>query len=102
MYVLSKRPEHDQRVVHVPTPEQQSPEVYFVNYADGDNPILPTGGDLQSALTAASPGGGQVLGSSGSIFGGGIVGDDSHEIGLGSFGGGGFTPLSPSSLYTSP
>lgn len=53
VYVLSKRPTHDQEVIQVPsTPEE--PEVYFVNYAEGENPSLPGGIDLQSALQQAS------------------------------------------------
>ncbi|XP_045581427.2 uncharacterized protein [Procambarus clarkii] len=65
VYVLNKRPVHDQKVIHVPTPEQQSPEVFFVNYGEGENPTLPSGEDLQSALRSAAQGGGNVIGGGG-------------------------------------
>nr|XP_045581431.1 pupal cuticle protein 36a-like [Procambarus clarkii] len=65
VYVLNKRPHHDHKVIHAPGPEQPAPEVYFVNYAEGENPSLPSGGDLQSALNTASEGGGELIGSSG-------------------------------------
>ena len=32
------------------------PEVFFVNYKDGENPTLPGGIDLQTALTQAATG----------------------------------------------
>ncbi|XP_042856375.1 glycine-rich protein 23-like isoform X2 [Penaeus japonicus] len=86
VYVLNKQSEHDQRVIEVPAPPPSNPEVYFVNYAEGENPTLPSGVDLQSALGAASQGGGQVIGDSGSGVGGGVGG----AIGGGSIGGGGF------------
>nr|XP_045581816.1 glycine-rich protein 23-like [Procambarus clarkii] len=125
VYVLNKRPELDQKVVHVPAPEQQTPQVYFVNYADGDNPTLPTGGDLQSALSSAAHGGGQVVGGGGfgGGFGGGLgggfggsgggfvggYGGGSSFVGDGGFGsggikggGGGLSVSAPSSLYGAP
>ncbi|XP_042855773.1 uncharacterized protein LOC122242543 isoform X1 [Penaeus japonicus] len=81
VYVLNKQSEQDQRVIEVPAPPQSNPEVFFVNYAEGENPTLPSGVDLQTALSAASQGGGQVVGGGG--IGGGIGG------GLGGgFGGG--------------
>nr|XP_027234451.1 uncharacterized protein LOC113825816 [Penaeus vannamei] len=62
VYVLNKQSEHDQRVIEVPAPPQSNPEVFFVNYAEGENPTLPSGVDLQTALSAASQRGGQVVG----------------------------------------
>ncbi|XP_042855500.1 ATP-dependent RNA helicase A-like [Penaeus japonicus] len=89
VYVLNKQSEQDQRVIEVPAPPQSNPEVFFVNYAEGENPTLPSGVDLQTALSAASQGGGQVVGggNSGSGFGGGSGGGFSGGIG-GGFGGG--------------
>ncbi|XP_027213547.2 keratin, type I cytoskeletal 9-like [Penaeus vannamei] len=96
VYVLNKQSEHDQRVIEVTAPPPSDPEVYFVNYAEGENPTLPSGVDLQSALGAATQGGGQVIGDSGSGVGGGIGGSIGGGIGGGSSGsislggGGGF------------
>ncbi|XP_069156609.1 uncharacterized protein [Procambarus clarkii] len=83
LYVLGKRPAYNQQIIQVPAPEQESPDVYFVNYGDGDNPSLPTGEDLQSALRSAAQGGGTVIGGSGGGGGGGGYGNG------GSFGGDG-------------
>ncbi|XP_037791530.1 ATP-dependent RNA helicase A-like isoform X3 [Penaeus monodon] len=96
VYVLNKQSEHDQRVIEVTAPPPSDPEVYFVNYAEGENPTLPSGVDLQSALGAATQGGGQVIGDSGIGIGGGVGGGISGGIGGGSGGsisvggGGGF------------
>nr|XP_053627907.1 uncharacterized protein LOC128685406 [Cherax quadricarinatus] len=94
VYVLNQRPEVEQKVVLVPAPEQQTPQVYFVNYAEGDNPNLPTGDDLQSALSAAAHGSGEVIGALGGTGG-------EFGIGLGSVGGGNGVDLSDSSLGVS-
>ncbi|XP_053627781.1 uncharacterized protein [Cherax quadricarinatus] len=121
VYVLNKRPEIDHKVVHIPQPEQHTPQVYFVNYAEGDNPTLPTGGDLKSALSSAAHGGGQVVGGAfggglGGDFGGGLsggfvggFGGGSSFVGDGAFGsagfkvgGGGVSVSTPSSLYGVP
>ncbi|XP_027234455.2 uncharacterized protein [Penaeus vannamei] len=72
VYVLNKQTEEDQRVIEVPAPPPTEPEVVFVNYEEGENPILPTGEDLHSALTTASHGVGHVVESTG--IGGGITG----------------------------
>ena len=53
VYVLSKTRPQAQRVIELPPQQQPQPEVFFVNYADGENPQLPIGIDLQSALGAA-------------------------------------------------
>jgi len=50
VYVLSKRPSQEQQVIEVPSVPDE-PEVYFVNYAEGENPTLPGGVDLQTALS---------------------------------------------------
>ncbi|XP_037791916.1 ATP-dependent RNA helicase A-like [Penaeus monodon] len=85
LYVLNKQTQQGQEVIEVPAPPATSPEVYFVNYADGENPVLPSGVDLQTALNAASQGGGQVIGGVGGGVGGGFGG--SGGVGDG-FGGG--------------
>ena len=72
VYLLSKKPHgYKQNVIEVPaTPTK--PEVFFVNYKDGDNPTLPGGIDLQTALS-------QSAGIGGSI-GHGISGGVGHGI----------------------
>ncbi|XP_063593913.1 uncharacterized protein LOC134770914 [Penaeus indicus] len=55
LYVLNKQSQQDQRVIEVPAPPSFNHEVYFVDYADGDNPVLPSGFDLAEALRVASP-----------------------------------------------
>ncbi|XP_050707684.1 uncharacterized protein LOC126992897 [Eriocheir sinensis] len=87
VYLLSKRPQLDQQVIEVPAPEQQAPEIFFVNYAEGENPFLPTGEDLQSALSKASQGSGELVSSGGH---GGVIVDGGHS----------FEDLSD--VYTSP
>ncbi|XP_037792185.1 pupal cuticle protein 36-like [Penaeus monodon] len=62
VYVLNKQEEQAQRVIEVPAQPQADPEIYFVNYQDGENPTLPLGVDLETALGAAATAGGQVLG----------------------------------------
>lgn len=54
LYVLNKQSPQDQRVIEVPAPPSFNHEVYFVDYADGDNPTLPSGFDLAEALRVAS------------------------------------------------
>ncbi|XP_063593749.1 ATP-dependent RNA helicase A-like [Penaeus indicus] len=65
IYVLNKNEEGGQRVIEVPAPPPSEPEVFFVNYADGENPQLPIGVDLQTALRAAVNGGQIVGGAAG-------------------------------------
>ncbi|XP_037791523.1 ATP-dependent RNA helicase A-like [Penaeus monodon] len=125
LYVLNKQTQQGQEVIEVPAPPATSPEVYFVNYADGENPVLPSGVDLQSALNAASQGGGQVIGGGvgggfgggigfggGAISGGFVSGGHSGEfisggssggfISGGGFGGGSSVVSTPSNLYSTP
>ncbi|XP_063616049.1 ATP-dependent RNA helicase A-like [Penaeus indicus] len=89
VYVLNKQTQEQQDVIEVPAPPATSPEVYFVNYADGENPVLPSGVDLRSALNAASQGGGQVIGGAGSGGSGGSGGFVSSSGVGGGFGGSG-------------
>lgn len=53
VYVLNKRRQHQQKIIRVPPGPQEKPEVYFVHYKDGENPILKDGTDLRSALGGA-------------------------------------------------
>ncbi|XP_037791973.1 uncharacterized protein LOC119587292, partial [Penaeus monodon] len=62
VYVLNKQDQQVQRVIEVPAQPQSDPEIYFVNYQDGENPTLPIGVDLETALSSAAAAGGQVLG----------------------------------------
>ncbi|XP_037791943.1 uncharacterized protein LOC119587263 [Penaeus monodon] len=61
VYVLSKNSQNGQRVIEVPAPPPSEPEIYFVNYDDGENPTLPGGVDLQTALASAFEANGQVI-----------------------------------------
>ncbi|XP_042888530.1 WW domain-containing protein C660.06-like [Penaeus japonicus] len=54
VYILNKQSEEGQKVIQIPAPPPSDPDVYFVNYAEGENPTLPSGVDLQTALDAAS------------------------------------------------
>lgn len=86
VYLLSKRPLQDQQVIEVPATEQQAPEIFFVNYAEGENPSLPTGGDLLSALSKASQGSGELISGGGGGIGvvgggyGGGISDGGHSF----------------------
>ncbi|XP_037791991.1 uncharacterized protein LOC119587312 [Penaeus monodon] len=93
------------RVIEVTAPPPSNPEVYFVTYGEGENPTLPIGVDLETALSAATEAGGLAFGGASGIgdgfdgfdsgFQAGVVGSDdqfSHPRD---------NPLStPSSLYS--
>ena len=53
IYVLDKKQENPQRVIELPPQPHHKPDVFFVHYKDGENPILHDGTDLHSALGAA-------------------------------------------------
>lgn len=74
VYVLNKgKGDEGQKVIEVTPPPASYPEVYFVNYEEGDNPVLPLGVDLQTALRAAAEA--SVQGAAGGAgFGGGGAG----------------------------
>merc|ERR1712106_130694 len=57
VYVLSEKGEAGEPpIIQVPAAPKSKPEVYYVNYVEGENPVLPGGVDLQTALeTAAEP-----------------------------------------------
>ncbi|XP_047487182.1 uncharacterized protein LOC125037990 [Penaeus chinensis] len=63
IYVLNKQGEQGQRVIEVPAHPPSEPEVYFVNYEEGENPTLPGGLDLQTALGSAADATGQFIGN---------------------------------------
>merc|ERR1712002_337486 len=105
VYVLNKQSQQDQKVINVAAPPATNPEVYFVNYADGENPTLPSGVDLQTALQAASQGGGQTIGGIvGGGGGGGFGSGGGFTVSGGSSGGfgGGAVVAQPSGLYSTP
>ncbi|XP_069992925.1 pupal cuticle protein 36-like [Penaeus vannamei] len=92
VYVLNKQEEQTQRVIEVPAQPQADPEIYFVNYQDGENPTLPLGVDLETALSAAAAAGGQVLGGVDGAVGEAGVGGTAGFGGFGRLGGvGGIT-----------
>merc|ERR1712212_690156 len=62
VYILNKNDGlGEQRVIEVEAPPPSNPEVILVNYQEGENPILPIGVDLQTALNAATATGGQTI-----------------------------------------
>ncbi|XP_066973321.1 uncharacterized protein [Macrobrachium rosenbergii] len=65
IYVLNKESEFaGQRVIEITTAKPAKPEVFFVNYADGETPTLPDGTDFETALSSAIHSEGQVIGGS--------------------------------------
>ncbi|XP_042865373.1 pupal cuticle protein 36-like [Penaeus japonicus] len=109
------------QVIEVPAPPQADPEIYFVNYQEGENPTLPLGVDLETALGSAAAAGGLVLGGTEGAggeagFGGVGGGAGGFEVvnggGLGGVNGAGFNGGSagvhpgqgsrPSGLYDTP
>merc|ERR1712105_577860 len=96
-YVLNRRPDAlNQEVIEVPSAPVK-PEVFFVNYDQGDDTQLPGGVSLQQALSQSVQQGQTIHGSGGSSLGsigGGSIGGGSFigggSIGGGSIGGGSF------------
>ncbi|XP_063841093.1 uncharacterized protein LOC135089440 [Scylla paramamosain] len=117
VFVLNKRnPDQGSRVIEVPSPPPSSPDVYFVNFKDGENPTLPGGIDLHTALQNAEHGGGHVIGDFDDL-GEGLYGDQDdgfiHDGGVILNGGssfisddtvtiGGGRVTKPSTLYGTP
>ena len=61
VYVLNKNSEvEDQEIIQVPS-DPQKPEVYYVNYNEGENPTLPGGIDLNQALASTPTEQGQMI-----------------------------------------
>nr|XP_027206530.1 uncharacterized protein LOC113800010 [Penaeus vannamei] len=103
VYVLNKQSSQDQRVIEVPSSGPSTPEVYFVNYADGENPTLPSGVDLQTALQSASQGTGQDVGSAiSSGQSSSFSSSQSFDSGTQVFDSGSSFVSQPSGLYTQP
>lgn len=73
VYVLRKQSKQDQRVVDVPAPPPSEPEVFFVNYSDGEEPTLPGGVNFKRSFDSAFQDGGPVVRD---IDGGGGGDDD--------------------------
>ncbi|XP_068218574.1 uncharacterized protein [Palaemon carinicauda] len=86
IYVLNKDSgSQEPKVIELPAPEHKEPEVYFVNYADGENPTLPHGIDFETALNSAIHGEGQVIGGSQGVAP--LTGEHGHShLGTGSEG----------------
>ncbi|MCL4126968.1 UNVERIFIED_CONTAM: hypothetical protein GTU68_053309, partial [Idotea baltica] len=64
VYVLTKNGSGQQQVIEVPAGPDQAPEVFYVNYNDGDNPTLANGLTLQEVLAQGGQQG-QILGDAG-------------------------------------
>merc|ERR1712106_700842 len=65
VYVLSKKQEvGGQQLIEIPTGPKVKPEVFYVNYNEGDNQQLPGGISLQDALNSASQTGQEIDGAS--------------------------------------
>ncbi|KAB7498644.1 hypothetical protein Anas_02825 [Armadillidium nasatum] len=94
VYVLSKDEEETgPQVIQMPDIQPHAPEVFYINYREGDNPQLPIGVDLQTALAQAITEQGQQIlggggGSGGSFSGGSSGGFISGGGSGGSFSGG--------------
>ena len=54
VYVLNKRPDSAEQEIIEVTSKTSKPEVYFVNYDEGENPELPGGILLQDALSQSA------------------------------------------------
>merc|ERR1712002_40225 len=85
LYLLQKKSEQGQRVITLPEQQRTSPEVFFVNYDQNENPILPGGVDLRSALSSASQGTSTVIDSGSSGFGGFTSGQEFIGQSVGGF-----------------
>ncbi|XP_064090460.1 nuclear pore complex protein Nup153-like [Macrobrachium nipponense] len=85
IYVLNKESEiQGPKVIEVPAPKSKNPEVYFVNYEDGENPILPGGIDFETALNSAVHSESQVIGGGSDIaLSGATAGSGDRVIGTG-------------------
>ncbi|XP_042879571.1 uncharacterized protein LOC122257994 [Penaeus japonicus] len=100
VYVLNKQNEQTQRVIEVPAPPPSEPEIYFVDYEEGENPTLPGGVDLLTALGSASETGGEVVGvNAGSSADGSVV---TSSIGEGAIGTTSGTPSEGSGVSLPP
>ncbi|MCL4149350.1 UNVERIFIED_CONTAM: hypothetical protein GTU68_050612, partial [Idotea baltica] len=88
VYVLTKNGGGQQQIIEVPAGPGQPPEVFYVNYNEGDNPSLANGLSLQDILSQQGEQG-QVLGGGGFAGGlGGTLGGRDFVLGGGDGGGG--------------
>ncbi|XP_042219306.1 uncharacterized protein LOC121864285, partial [Homarus americanus] len=53
VYVLNKQEEQKQKVIEVPEQEPHEPQVFFINYGEGDNTILHGGISLNSVVESS-------------------------------------------------
>ncbi|KAL7630991.1 UNVERIFIED_CONTAM: hypothetical protein RMT77_018719 [Armadillidium vulgare] len=81
VYVLTRNGQIGQKVIEIPAGPEQRPEVFYVNYNDGDNPVLHGGLTLQDGLRSAVNHQGRIIGGGG--FGGGLGGQILKGGGLG-------------------
>ncbi|KAK7065324.1 hypothetical protein SK128_015433 [Halocaridina rubra] len=129
VYLWKKQSSDRQQPIELPDPEYTNPEVYYINYNQGENPTLPVRINLQTALRNSDQAHGQVIGGSrdntrfssshGSVFGGSGFspgGGFSHSLFGGEFetnkisysqptqGGSGIgsSQVNPTSQYTAP
>ncbi|XP_068219347.1 uncharacterized protein [Palaemon carinicauda] len=73
IYVLNEESgQQGPRLIEITTPPPKNPEVYFVNYADGQTPTLPDGIDFEEALKSA-------IHAEGMIISGGSTDFDEHD-----------------------
>ncbi|KAF2349376.1 protein of unknown function DUF243 [Trinorchestia longiramus] len=80
VYVLNKQPgPQQQQVIQVPS-ELTEPEVYFINYDEGENPTLPGGIDLKTALSQSAKAG-NIVGDGSGL--GDLKGISSDGFGIG-------------------
>ncbi|MCL4144787.1 UNVERIFIED_CONTAM: hypothetical protein GTU68_032910, partial [Idotea baltica] len=74
VYVLTKNGQAGQQVIEVPAGPGEAPEVYYVNYDDGDNPELVGGVTLQEVLASQGVQDGSVIGGVSGVGAGGLQG----------------------------
>ncbi|RXG55936.1 hypothetical protein Avbf_04270 [Armadillidium vulgare] len=85
VYVLNKEGEDSgPQIIEMPDIQPHAPEVFYINYREGDNPQLPIGVDLQTALASAISEQGQLLAGGGGSAG---FGSDFGSSSGGGFGG---------------
>ncbi|MCL4167477.1 UNVERIFIED_CONTAM: hypothetical protein GTU68_064653, partial [Idotea baltica] len=90
VYVLTKNGQVGQQVIEVPGAPGQAPEVFYVNYNDGDNPTLAGGVQLQDVISQQGQSG-QIVSGRARDFG--LGGDAGFAFGGGA--GGGYSAPAP-------
>lgn len=61
IYVLSKQSQQTQRIVEVPASPPSEPEIYFVDYKEGENPSLPGAVDFHTVIDSANKTESQII-----------------------------------------